>query len=171
MINPKARTSAERFDYTEQELDGAAQKELTASERNPFFRAIAWLAKAMAVLLVLGGIGWFYSVHNDFYRRVNASEALAFGLTAVAPGGRNFAYTGRLPESIEDLDIEQDGNAYVKAIKVDPANGVVRITVAGAPKGEDALELVPSLTAEGQLAYTCRSVNVPEKFAPAICRP
>lgn len=169
MKNLKARTPVEQFDYTAQELDGDAQNERTASGRKPFIRA--WLTRAVAALLFFGGIGGFYSVQSDYYRRVNASEALAFGLAAVAPVGRSFVHTGRLPQSIEDLGMGQGGNAYVKAIEVDTANGAVRITVAGAPQGEDTLELVPSLAAEGQLTYTCKSVNLPEKFAPASCKP
>ncbi len=53
---------------------------------------------------------------------------------------------------------------------LDGATGLIRLRVADAPADADTLDLVPVVGASGVLAYSCRSLNIPDEFSPRECK-
>lgn len=99
-------------------------------------------------------------------------EFIESAKAAVTGPGMLAAYPHRVLAPSDDLAAAgaPERPSHVKDVVLS-AKGVVHILVADAPRGEDMLQLVPTVTPQGQLRYVCRSVSVPEEFTLPACKP
>ena len=123
---------------------------------------------ATFILIAIGAVTMYF-IQRDYYRRVNATEAMKYGQAVASAVSEFHALNNRFPIDINDLRLLPERPLYVQDIGVDKNSGVLYVQVADVPDSEDMLEFRPTVESGGQLVYSCMSVNIPDEFLPSAC--
>ncbi len=133
---------------------------------------------ALVIVLVLStvpGVGVLAAValpaYQDYTVKARLAQALAYGDGAAQAVARHYAASQQVPASLQAADFTTPPPTGVQAIRVNPNNGFVSMTLDFAPLAGKTLLLVPSKGRDQSISWVCTSTDIAARFLPPRCRP
>lgn len=123
----------------------------------------------VAIIGILAAIA--LPAYQDYLARARLTEAMGVvGAPAKVSVAEYYEEHRQFPNSLEQAGLPKSLPPSVKAISIDSENGTVTITMATAPVEGKSLLLVPSVDANNQMTWQCRSQDIPDRYLPRQCR-
>lgn len=157
-----------------------------ADVRQPGRHPIAWLlalfiprfgmgAGAGSGIVVIAMIGILAAIalpaYQEYTVRAKMVEAVTAGRQAAAAVDNFYQANKLIPKTVEEAGFVLPPDVTsVQSINVDQNNGTVLIRVAIPPHAGKAILLVPSLDANKQVVWRCRSREINAALLPQDCR-
>lgn len=122
----------------------------------------------VAVIGILAAIA--IPAYQDYSTRARMAQVVSIGKGATEAVADYYAQHQQAPASLEQAGYVAPPSQAIKDIGVNSQNGVVTMTLAGAPIEGETLLWVPSLDEKGQMSWTCMSEDIKDKYLPSQCR-
>jgi Tfp pilus assembly protein PilE len=109
--------------------------------------------------------------YQDYTTKARTSQAMNIGRSAEEFVGNYYDQYKSFPRSLEASNFAASLPPSVKEVSVDSQTGTITITMNGAAAiGDKTILFVPSQDVGGQLAWTCMSEEIQDRYLPRECR-
>ena len=109
--------------------------------------------------------------YQDYTTRARTAQAMNIGRSAEEFVGNYYYQYKSFPRSLEASNFAASLPPSVKEISVDSQTGTITIMMNGAAAiGDKTILFVPSQDVGGQLAWTCMSEEIQDRYLPRECR-
>ena len=109
--------------------------------------------------------------YQDYTTKARTAQALGIGRSAEDFVGSYYDQYKSFPRSLETANFAASLPPAVKEVSVDSQTGMITITMNGAAAiSGKTIMFVPVQDANGQLAWTCISEEIQDRYLPRDCR-
>jgi hypothetical protein len=129
----------------------------------------------LPILAVQGALIWYVLAgQNEFVMRLRVGSAIDTTGDVQKSVADFYAANHRFPDGVEAERMRAGfvpgAASDVKSLAIQPSSGAIIITLQAKGLEGRAVALLPD-TSGGQLKWTCGTVDVPDAWLPAACRP
>ena len=108
--------------------------------------------------------------YQDYTTRAKLVRAVSVADQGAADVGRYFAQHQQMPDSLAAAGFTAPALPAVRSFEFDSQSGALTVLLAAPPLDGQRIMLVPTISADKQLAWTCGSPDVRPNLLPPRCR-
>lgn len=133
-----------------------------------------------AVLVIVGILFAFSAVgilaaialpaYQEYTVRAKTAQALTYGKSAALAVGNYYEVRKTIPSSLSQASFDLPMPPVLQDLRINTANGVIRMVLAGGTIAGQSIELVPTAETDGHVTWKCVSSEVRKNYLPLECR-
>jgi type II secretory pathway pseudopilin PulG len=108
--------------------------------------------------------------YQDYTTKARMTQGVIIGQEATESVSSFYGQYRAIPPSLEAAGFAATLPPAINGVSIDSQTGTISITMAGGAVDGKSLLFVPSLDADDQIGWTCKSEEIQDRYLPQDCR-